>query len=230
MAISDATARAQPVFEKDFIVITDASSTAIGGILAQKDDNGGEKMIHAFSKTMDKAQLNYSVTDKELLALVKTVEHFRYYLLGRKFTARTDHRALAYLWESKNPVSRILRWSLKVQDYQFTPEYIKGDTNAADVLSRPVELQVNKITIKDEEINDTDKRMILHSYHHVLGHGSSGNMKFAIKQKYSWSSMFKDIDNFVKKCEICSKAGGAIVNTKNRVIRVERPINYGNAI
>ena len=115
-AISETTVRSQPDLNKDFIVITDASSTTIGGILAQRGDDGNEKMIYAFSKAMDKAQLNYSVTDKELLALVKTVEHFRHYLLGRKFILRTDHRALAYLWESKNPSSRLLRWSLMMKN------------------------------------------------------------------------------------------------------------------
>ena len=223
-AISETTVRSQPDMDKDFIVITDASSTAIGGILAQKDDEGNEKMIYAFSKAMDKAQLNYSVTDKELLALVKTVEHFRHYLLGRKFVLRTDHRALAYLWESKNPNSRLLRWSLAMQEYDFTPVYIKGETNMADVLSRPVELRVNQITAKNrDDIDDSNKEVILSDYHQALGHGSSNSMKFAIKQKYTWASMYKDIDNFVQRCETCLKAGGAIVNTKNRVIKVDRP-------
>lgn len=223
-AISETTARSQPDLNNDFIVITHASSTAIGGILAQKDDEGNEKMVYAFSKAMDRAQLNYSVTDKELLALVKTIEHFRYYLLGRKFTLRTDHRALAYLWESKNPNSRLLRWSLMMQEYSFTPVYIRGKTNIADVLSRPVEPKINQISVnKGGDIDDGNKEAILKNYHHTLGHGSSDSMKFAIRQKYSWNNMYKDIDNFVKRCETCLKAGGAIVNTKNRIIKVDRP-------
>lgn len=81
-SISDSISRSQPDFNKKFIVITDASSTAIGGILAQKDKNVIEKMIYSNSKNLDKAQLNYSVTDKELLSIVKTLDHFRHYLLG----------------------------------------------------------------------------------------------------------------------------------------------------
>lgn len=84
-SICKITYRAQPNLEKDFIVITDASNEAIGAILAQKDETGKEKMIYAFSKKLDKSQKNYSTTDKELLAVVKTLEHFRHYLLGRPF-------------------------------------------------------------------------------------------------------------------------------------------------
>ncbi|KAF9761336.1 Retrovirus-related Pol polyprotein from transposon 17.6 [Nosema granulosis] len=93
-------------------------------------------MISAFSKRLDKCQRNYSVTDKELLGLVKGIENYRHYLLGRPFTLRTDHRALTYLWEAKNPVGRLLRWSLKLSEYDFKVEYIKGDDHIADGFSR----------------------------------------------------------------------------------------------
>lgn len=56
----------------------------------------------------DKCQMNYSVTDKELLGVIKGIENYRHYLLGREFVLRTDHKALTYLWESKNPTSRLL--------------------------------------------------------------------------------------------------------------------------
>jgi hypothetical protein len=71
--------RAQPDFTKEFILTTDASEHTIGGILSQKNNCGKEVMIYAFSKTMYDTQRNYSVTDKELLALVKSVEYFRRY-------------------------------------------------------------------------------------------------------------------------------------------------------
>lgn len=144
-AMTKGLERAQPDFNKPFILTTDASDYAIGAILSQLDDSGNERMISAFSRNLDKAQLNYSVTDKELVGLVKGIENYRHYLLGAEFILRTDHRALAYLWETKNPNSRILRWSLKLQEYNFKVEYIKGENNPADGLSRIK--RVDRITI-----------------------------------------------------------------------------------
>ncbi|KAF9761154.1 Retrovirus-related Pol polyprotein from transposon opus [Nosema granulosis] len=109
--LCQATTRFQPNFDQDFILVTDASDVGIGAILLQKDSNGRERLISAFSKKLDKCQKNYSVTDKELLGLVKGIEHYRHYLLGRPFILRTDHKALTYLWETKNLSGRLLRWS-----------------------------------------------------------------------------------------------------------------------
>ncbi|KAF9762117.1 Retrovirus-related Pol polyprotein from transposon 17.6 [Nosema granulosis] len=83
-------------------------------------------MFSAFSKKLDKSQRNYSVTDKELLALVKGIENYRHYLLGRPFKLRTDHKALTTLWKTKNLSERLLRWSLKLAECVFKVEYIKG--------------------------------------------------------------------------------------------------------
>jgi hypothetical protein len=59
-------------------------------------------MIPTFNKSLDKAQKNYSVTDKELLAVVKGIDQFRHYLLGKKFIIRTDHKAITFLRTTKN--------------------------------------------------------------------------------------------------------------------------------
>lgn len=82
--ISKETARCQPNLNGEFIVTTDPSDFAIGGILSQINPDGKEQLIHTFSKTLVAAEKNYSVTDKELLAVVKTLSHFRKYLIGKK--------------------------------------------------------------------------------------------------------------------------------------------------
>ena len=210
--------RAQPDFEKQFILTTDASDKAIGGILSQRDKNGKEQMVHTFSKTLDKAQTNYSVTDKELLAVVKCLEHFRHYLLGKKFLLKTDHKALEYLWQTKNPSSRLLRYSLKLQDYNFEPIYIKGENNPADFLSRPI-----IASVEAPELSEENKIKIIECYHQELGHASIANMEFAINNKYKWPRMHQDIENYVKKCIICSKGSGENINTQHRAIRTTSP-------
>lgn len=114
--------RAQPKFERRFILTSDTSEKATGAISAQKQNGGTEKVIYAFSKTLDSTQRNHSVTDKELLAIVKSVEYFRWYLLGKEFKLKTDHKALEYLKSAKEASSRMLRWGLKLQEYEFTGE------------------------------------------------------------------------------------------------------------
>lgn len=119
--IQEITFRAMPNMLKQFILTTDASSVGIGGVLSQLDGNGNENMIYTYSKSLDKAQQNYSVTDRELLAVVKCTDYFRHYLLGKTFILKTDHKALEYLWTAKKLTGRMLRWALKLQEFKFEP-------------------------------------------------------------------------------------------------------------
>ena len=221
-AITKQTKRALPDSKKKFILITDASNTAIGAILAQEDTKGKRKMISTFSKRLDKAQTNYSVTDKELLAIVKACEHYRYYLLGKEFELETDHRALAYLKTCNNPTSRMLRWALKLQEYPYRIKYIKGENNPADGLSRSINtLKYNKQTINIEDV--AERHEILRKYHLCSGHGSQSNMKFLLLNKYSRKGITRDIENFVQTCKICLESGTLLCNTKNRIIETNMP-------
>lgn len=68
-----------------------------------------------------------------------------------------------------------------------------------------------------------NKEEIMHQYHLNLGHGSGPNMKFAIRQKYQWPNMFKDIDTYISKCKSCLKYGEARINTKNKIVESSRP-------
>ena len=85
-----------------FIFDTDASNIGIGAVLSQVQDKE-EKVIQYFSNVLSKPEKNYCVTRKELLAIVRTVEHFHKYLYGREFLIRTDHAALTWLLQMKNP-------------------------------------------------------------------------------------------------------------------------------
>ncbi|KAF9762731.1 Retrovirus-related Pol polyprotein from transposon [Nosema granulosis] len=219
------TERAQPNRHGHFILTTDASDTGIGAILAQKDEVGRERMIAAFSKNFDKCQKNYSVTDKELLGVVKGIENFRHYLLGKEFTLRTDHRALTYLWQTKTPGSRLMRWILKLSEYTFKPEYIKGEDNIADGLSRIQEMKDKSVNTVDihQTPDERTRESILRHYHIALGHGSANAMKYMVTGKYNWKGIYKDITDFVDRCTICLKGGGARRKTKNRIILTESP-------
>jgi hypothetical protein len=210
-ALTEETKRAQPDFNLEFILTTDASDSGIGAILSQVKPSGKEQMISAFSKGFDVHQKNYSVIDKELLAVVKSIERYRHYLIGKEFLLRTDHKALVYLWDCKDPTTRLLRWAMKLQEYKFRIEYIKVEDNVADGYSR-----VNASRYLDPPkllMTEDTKSRILSEYHLALGHGSSNNMKASILCRYKWPGIFKEIEEFVSKCIICKKASGPVVNT-----------------
>lgn len=126
-----------PDFSKEFQLTTDASNYGIGAVLSQKDSEGLDRPISFISKALNSAEKNYSVTEKECLAIVWAVISFRYYLLGNKFTILSDHRPLTWLGNAVDPGARLLRWRLKLNDYDYQIKYTPGKTNyVADELSR----------------------------------------------------------------------------------------------
>lgn len=125
-----------PDFEKPFILTTDASNVAIGAVLSQ-GQIGSDLPIAYASRTLNPAEINYSTIEKELLAIVWATKYFRPYLFGRKFTIVTDHKPLQYLFSVKEPGSRLVRWRLKMEEFDYEIRYKKGKQNLnADALSR----------------------------------------------------------------------------------------------
>ncbi|GFW16114.1 retrovirus-related Pol polyprotein from transposon 17.6 [Trichonephila clavipes] len=121
---------------KQFILDTDASHESIGAILSQ-EIAGQERVIAYFSKCLSKPERNYCVTRKELLAIVKDVEHFHPYLYGRRFLLRTDHASLTWLLNFKNSEGQIARWIQRLQEYDVEIRHRKGSAHGnADALSR----------------------------------------------------------------------------------------------
>jgi hypothetical protein len=125
-----------PNFEHPFILNSDASDYAYGEFLEQIIERNS-KIIAYFSKCYTAAQKNYATPKKELLSIVMSVEHWKSFLYGNKFTVYTDHQPLAWLLNKKNPRPRLERWMMRLAQYQFEIKYRKGDENiVADALSR----------------------------------------------------------------------------------------------
>ena len=121
---------------------TDASDYAIGAYLFQiKDDK--EIPIRFLSKTLAGAQLRWSTIEKECFAIFTALKKFADLLLGVPFILRTDHRNLLYLNEAGS--SKVTRWKIEIQNYQFKIEHIPGvDNIPADAFSRLIPRHVYK--------------------------------------------------------------------------------------
>ena len=117
-------------------VSTDACTYGIGGVLSQII-NGEKRVIAYCSRSLNKAEANYFVTELECLAVVYAIEQFRQYLYGKPFQVITDHHSLCYLQSTRNPNGRLARWALRLLPYDFTIHYQDGKSHAhADALSR----------------------------------------------------------------------------------------------
>jgi hypothetical protein len=92
-----------PNFDKPFVLYTDASDIAVGAILAQINSKGVDLPVAYYSKTLLKAERNYSVTERECLAVLLGVKHFRPFLYGTHFLVVTDHSSLRWLQNMKDP-------------------------------------------------------------------------------------------------------------------------------
>lgn len=134
--LTEAPVLACPDFEKPFTLQTDASDLGLGVALTQ-NLQGGDHIIAYASRTLTPAERNFSVTERECLAIVWGVEKMRPYLEGYRFTVLTDHQSLRWLHSIKSPTGRLARWSIFLQQYDFEIKYRKGALNrVADALSR----------------------------------------------------------------------------------------------
>jgi hypothetical protein len=201
----------QPDFEKPFFVHTDASSYGAGAILMQEKDNGNGKPcqhpIAYYSSTFTPTERNYDVYERELLAVVKALDHWKAYLkwTTEPFTIVTDHANLLYWKAARKLNRRTARWHAELQDYHFTIQHTPGTKHSAadalsqppgedegkddnqDIIMLPTEVFVNGTTILDPE----EQRNIMQQYHDhpTAGHPRRDKTIRLVTKEYWWPNI-----------------------------------------
>jgi hypothetical protein len=134
--LSSAPIMKPPDWSLPFEIMCDASDHAVGAVLAQRKGKLHHVIYYA-NKTLTDAQVNYTTTEKELLAVIFALDKFRSYLLGSKVIIYSDHTALCHLLAKKKTKPRLTRWILLLQEFDIEIRDKKGTKNVvADHLSR----------------------------------------------------------------------------------------------
>lgn len=137
--LSSSPVLAAPDLERPFKLEVDASNVGAGAVLLQDDEQGVPHPVSYFSRKFNKNQLNYSVIEKETLALIFALQHFEVYVGSsvQPLVVFTDHSPLTFLSKLYNHNQRLTRWSLFLQSYNLDIRHKRGVDNVlADALSR----------------------------------------------------------------------------------------------
>ena len=110
-----------PDFEKPFRIETDASSYGVGGVISQFVDKYW-RPVAFFSRHLSRRERNYSALERELLAAVLTVEHFKQFIYGKTTVLKTDHEPLKHLVHADDLSGKIARWVDRLMKFDIVVE------------------------------------------------------------------------------------------------------------
>ena len=196
---------------------TDASDYGVGGYLFQTVD-GIDQPVAFVSKSLSKAQLRWSVIQKEAYGIFFSCTYLQTLLRDRPFTIKTDHRNLLYIRENSNPM--IVRWYMALMEFDFKIEFIAGsENNIADAMSR---LCRNNMIDSPDEYSETHVlsasiigrvtlssaiyRKISKVHNSRVGHfGLERTLKRFADMKDTWLFQRQHIRAFIDQCPCCQK-------------------------
>ncbi|XP_058125134.1 uncharacterized protein K02A2.6-like [Anopheles ziemanni] len=160
------------------ILYTDASPWGLGAVLTQEDSIFGERRIIACaSKSLTAVECRYPQLHREALAIIWAMERFAYYLLGRKFTLRSDSEALMFMMKTgqrkdvgKRIMSRAEGWFLRMEHFNYDFEHVAGKDNIADAASRMgekrddgqfgIEKEPHELCLVEADVNNINEQLL----------------------------------------------------------------------
>nr|GEU85985.1 hypothetical protein [Tanacetum cinerariifolium] len=198
-----------PDWTLPFELMCDASDFAIGVVLGQRKMKHFQP-IHYASKMMTEAQIHYTTTEKEMLAIVYAFEKFRPYLVLSKNIVYTDHSALKYLLNKQDVKPRLIWRVLLLQEFNITVLDKKGSENlAADHLSRLE--NPHRDVLENKDINENFPLETLGSLSNNSTpwghHGVNLTAKKAFDAGFIWPSIYRDAHDTIKTCDTCQRQG-----------------------
>lgn len=238
-ALANPPLLAFPNPDKQFYVATDASSFSIGATIFQLKSNSDninnafikKNFIKFTSRSLSKSEQNYSVSKRELLAIVFSFKKFENYLIGRRFILLTDHKPLSYILSQKRLGELQSSWIDILLRFNFEIIYIPGPLNIVpDLLSRlnpstniiPIAASVlcaqepqNSSTETDEDIlkmavklgktipSIESRKGILLEYHEIAHEGASKMYIRCIRDNIFWPNLRQDCQNIAQSCIKC---------------------------
>ena len=150
-AVKSPPVLALPRPDLPYSVDTDASDYQVGAVLFQTTEDGERRPIGYWSRSLKPAEKNYSTPEKECLAVVWALTTLRPYLQGEQFTLYSDQASLRWLITIAEPSGRLMRWRLRLSEFNFTIQYKRGVQNTqADALSRLATLGETTSDLDDE--------------------------------------------------------------------------------
>ncbi|XP_004288740.1 PREDICTED: uncharacterized protein LOC101297673 [Fragaria vesca subsp. vesca] len=202
-------------WNEPFELMCDASDYAVGAVLGQQKDKK-PYAIYYTSRTLNDAQLNYSTTEKELLAVIFALDKFRPYILQSKVTIYTDHAALRYLFTKKDAKPRLIRWILLLQEFDIEIKDKKGSDNVvADHLSRLVreedalplsetfpDEQLFGIEVSEPWYADIVNYLVTKTFPDDLPHSQKDKLK-KMARHYVWDEPYlwkHCVDQIIRRC------------------------------
>lgn len=186
--LENETELAYPDPNKNFDMYTDASEHGAGAILKQDT-----KIISYYSYKFNKAEKNYNVVEKEMLAIIKALESFKTIIFGARINIYTDNKNNTY--DTDCTSKRCQRWKLLLSEYDYTLNHINTKQNIpADFLSRCTNLN---ITHDDSEIR---------KLHEFLGHVGIRKLYCTIKDFFKSNNLQEKIRTITERCIDCQKA------------------------
>ncbi|GFU26777.1 hypothetical protein TNCV_1838311 [Trichonephila clavipes] len=196
-----------------FNLFTDASGVGIGAVLHQN-----QKPIAFASRTLNKAERNYTVTERECLAVIWALNKFKTYFGPLPVKVITDHAALTKLTDGKNLSSRMIRWALKLSEFNIECEHRPGVQNVvADLLSRnPVDsvegsqilcaaLRALAINSREQFIKEQREDPELGHIYRYLENPDDGSVNATVCE--SWSQDFKLLNGLLFYAKYFSTLG-----------------------